>query len=195
MKSKHRPLLLFIFFAIQPLTAVSISLASLPYPFNTWHANAKTYVQRQEEIQSYQLTVKIKRRATTIKEQSFTSFDYKTVIAKALRYAQKEQTTGLKAVFKPSIRLINSWDNYALGNLVQKTLPIDQSKKADYWKQVEQTIIDSFYVSSPAQKPTLTVVKKLLSLGAIPLTLLMCFIIFLLGLVLLHFASQKKKGL
>ena len=171
-------------------SCIGISIASLPYPFNTWHANAKTYVQRQEDIQSYHLTVKIKRRANTIKEQSFTAFDYKTVIARALRYAQREQTAGLKTIFKPSIRLVNSWDNYPLGNLVQKSLPTDPAERASYWKQVEQTVTDSFYVSP--QTSTLSPTKKLLSLGLIPLTLLSCLIIFLLGLVLLSLASRKR---
>ncbi len=171
-------------------TCSALSMASLPYPFNTWHANAKTYAQQQEDIQSYSLTVKIKRRTKTIKEQNFTAFDYKKVIAKAVRFAQKEQTAGLKAIFKPSIRLVKSWDIYPLGNVVQKTVPINPTEKADYWKQVEETLTDSFYVS--LQASTLSPTKKVLSLGLIPLTLLSCLIIFLLGLVLLSLASRKR---
>ena len=190
MKSKN---ILALFCALMASTpCAGISMASLPYPFNTWHANAKTYVQRQEEIQSYHLTVKIKHRAKTVTEQSFTAFDYKTVITKALRYAQKEQTAGLKTIFKPSIRLVKSWDMYPLGNVVQKPLPTDPAERAKYWKQVEQTVTDSFYVSSPAQNSTITSAKKILSLGSIPLTLVICFSIFLVGLISLHFVSRKK---
>lgn len=191
MKSKNIfALSLVLFTATGPCAA--LSFASLPYPLNTWHANAKTYVQAQEEIQSYSLTVKIKRRTKTVKEQSFTAFDYKKVIAKAVRYAQKEQITGLKSIFKPSIRLVKSWDMYPLGNVVQKTVPTNPAERANYWKQVEETITDSFYVSSIAQNATITSVKKVLSLGLIPLTLLSCLIIFLLGLVLLSLASRKR---
>jgi len=175
---------------IMTTTCIAISMASLPYPLNTWHANAKTYAQRQEDIQSYSLTVKIKRRTKTIKEQNFTAFDYKKVIAKAVRYAQKEQTAGLKAIFKPSIRLVKSWDIYPLGNVVQKAVPLNPSERSSYWKEVEQTLTDSFYVSP--QVSTLSPTKKLLSLGLIPLTLLSCLIIFLLGLVLLSLASRKR---
>lgn len=177
---------------ITATSCISISMASLPYPFNTWHANAKTYVQKQEEIQSYSLTVKIKHRAKTLKEQSFTAFDYKKIIDKALLYAQKEQRPGLKTIFKPSIRLIKNWDRYPLGNVVQKSLPANPTERADYWKQVEQALTDSFYVTPPAQKPTIIALKKVLSLGAIPLTLLTCLSIFLIGLVLLHYASRKR---
>jgi len=191
MKSNIPALFLMLFIAM-PSTTAGFSIASLPYPFNTWHANAKTYATKQEDIQSYHLTIKIKRKANTIKEQSFTAFDYKTVIAKALRYAQKEQSPGLKAVFKPSIRLVNSWDNYPLGNLLQKALPTNPLERANYWKQVEQKVIDSFYVSPLAQKSPIISVKKILSLGVVPLTLLTCLIVFLLGLVLLHYASRKR---
>ncbi len=189
MKSKNIFALSLVLFTATG-TCAALSFASLPYPFNTWHANAKTYVQAQEEIQSYSLTVKIKRRAKTVKEQSFTAFDYKKVIVKALRYVQKEQTPGQKTVFKPSIRLIKSWDIYPLGNVVQKALPLSPAEQADYWKEVEQTLTDSFYVSP--QTSTLSSTKKILSLGLLPLTLLSCLIIFLLGLVLLHYASRKR---
>jgi hypothetical protein len=192
MKSNTLLPVLLLLFTVLPSTTGGISMASLPYPFNTWHANAKTYVKKQEDIQSYSLTVKIKHRAKTIKEQNFTAFDYKKIIDKALRYAKKEQTAGLKAIFKPSIRLVKSWDIYPLGNVVQPPLPTDPAERADYWKQVEQTVTDSFYVSSTAQHSTITSVKKVLSLGLIPLTLLSCLIIFLLGLVLLSLASQKR---
>ncbi len=191
MKS-NIPALFLVLFTALPSTMVSISFASLPHPFNSWHANAKTYVKRQEDIQSYSLTVKIKRRTKTVKEQSFTAFDYKKVIAKALVYAQKEQTAGLKVVFKPSIRLVNNWDMYPLGNVIQKKVPINPEKRSDYWKQVEETITRSFYVSSQAQQSSIPSVKKLLSLGAIPLTLLTCLIIFLLGIISLHFVSRKR---
>lgn len=192
MKSKHRSLVFLVFFAILPLKMAGFSIATLPYPFNTWHANAKTYVQQQEEIQSYHLTVKIKQRTKTIKEQSFTAFDYKKVIAKAVHYAQKEQAIGLKVIFKPSIRLVKSWDMYPLGNVVATSLPASPAEQSAYWQQVEKTITNSFYVTPPAQQPAIAAIKKLLSLGYIPLTLLTCLIIFLLGLVSLHFVSRKR---
>ncbi len=193
MKSKNILPAVALFCAlIASPPCTGISMASLPYPFNTWHANAKTYVKRQEDIQSYSLTVKIKRRTKTIKEQSFTAFNYKKIIDKAVRYAQKEQTPGLKTIFKPSIRLVKSWDRYPLGNVVQKSLPANPAEQAEYWKEVEQAITDSFYVSAPAPQTTISALKKVLALGAIPLTLLICLTIFLIGLILLHYVSRKR---
>lgn len=191
MKSGHRILLLLLFSTVFPSSMGAFSMASLPYPFNTWHANARTFAQKQEDIRAYHLTVKIKRRTKTIKKQSFTAFDYTSLISKALKYAQKEQLPNLKSVFKPSIRLTN-WNIYALGNLVLKTLPTNPAAQVRYWKDAEKNLADSFYVSPPQQNKLLIPLKIVTTLGIIPLTLLFCLGIFLLGLICLYYASRKK---
>jgi hypothetical protein len=192
MKSENRLVLSLLFFTLLPCFSTAISMAFLPYPFNTWHANARTFAKEQEEIRSYQLTIKIKRRTKTIKEQSFTAFNYQPLVSKALKYVQKEQIPGLKTVFKPSIRVKN-WDVYALGNIVHKALPADPAAQMLYWEEVEKTLIDSFYVTPAKQKITfLTPIKKVLALGFIPFTLMICLSIFLVGLILLHYVTRRR---
>jgi hypothetical protein len=110
------------------------------------YSSAQHFVNRQEDIESYSVTVKIKRHVKTIKEQAFSGPDYQTVMNDALLYAYAEQTTGLRTVFKPSITLVDDEQVYPLRNIVKKTLPKKPSHIARYWRRLASSLTDRFVI-------------------------------------------------
>ncbi len=128
------------YFALIPAAIVSIPL------FFTNYSSAHKFVDRQEDIASYSITVKIKRHVKTIKEQTFIGPDYQTVMNDALLYAHAEQTTGLRTVFKPSITLVDDEQVYPLRNIVKKTLPKKQTHLARYWRRLANSLSNSFVI-------------------------------------------------
>jgi hypothetical protein len=131
---------LFGYFALIPT-----ALISLPLFFKT-PRSAHAFVDRQEDIASYSVTVKIKRHVKTIKEQTFVGTDHTTVMNEALLYAHTEQTTGLRSVFKPSITLVDDGENYPLRKIVKKTLPKKPTQLAHYWRRLAHALSEQFII-------------------------------------------------
>lgn len=193
MVMKSRTILVFIGLLLpattKPLPLIATALAtvgmSIPYLWSSWHTTAKDFVTHQESIRSYYLTVKIKRHVKTLREQSFVETSYPKLIDKALAYAQKEQTEGLRSVFKPGIKVIGRWNIYALGNVVKTTVPKNPTKAKIYWERLEETLTNCFFVSHPLAMHNypVTYCKKAL-IGFLA--------IFLGGLVLLYFATPRR---
>ena len=128
------------FFTLIPAAIISIPLF-LKHP-----SSAHKFVDRQEDIASYSITVKIKRHVKTIKEQTFSGSDYQAVMDDALLYAHAEQTAGLRTVFKPSITLVDDEQIYPLRNIVKKTLPKKQTHLARYWRRLASSLSDRFII-------------------------------------------------
>ena len=128
------------FFSLIPAAIISIPLF-LKHP-----SSAHKFVDRQEDIASYSVTVKIKRHVKTIKEHTFVGSDYQTVMDDALLYAHAEQTAGLRTVFKPSITLVDDEQIYPLRNIVKKILPKNSSHLARYWRGLARSLSDRFII-------------------------------------------------
>ena len=128
------------FFALIPTAIIGIPL------FFKHYSSAHKFVDRQEDIASYSVTVKIKRHVKTIKEQTFVGPDYQTVMNDALLYAHAEQTAGLRTVFKPSITLVDDEKVYPLRNIVKKTLPKKPTHLARYWRRLATSLSDRFVI-------------------------------------------------
>ncbi len=131
------------FFTFIPAAIISIPLF-LKQQFH--YSSAQNFVNRQEDIASYLVTVKIKRHVKTIKEQTFVGPDYQMVMNDALLYAHAEQTTSLRTVFKPSIILVDDEQVYPLRNIVKKTLPKNPTHLARYWRRLAHSLSNRFVI-------------------------------------------------
>ncbi len=122
-----------------------IPVVMIPLLFKNY-SSAHAFVDRQEDIASYSVTVKIKRHVKTIKEQTFVGTDYQMVMDNALLYAHAEQTAGLRTVFKPSITLVDDEEVYPLRNIVKKTLPKKPIQLARYWRRLAHSLSNRFII-------------------------------------------------
>lgn len=164
------------------------SLAS--YLYQSWHPTAKDIVDRPERIRTYQITVKIKRHVKTIKEQTFSGSQCRKVMEQALAYAQQEQTSKLRLVFKPSIMLVADWNVYELKNIVTYSLPKTPEKVAEYWDITHDALIDCLMIPSVSYDHY----APQTSLNTYVLYGLLGFLsLFLFGLLLLFFASLGRR--
>lgn len=126
-------------------TLIPAAIIGIPFLFKNY-SSAQSFVDRQEDIASYSVTVKIKRHVKTIKEQTFSGPDYQTVMNDALLYAHAKQTAGLRTVFKPSITLVDDEQIYPLRNIVKKTLPKKPTHLARYWRRLASSLSDRFII-------------------------------------------------
>ncbi len=131
------------FFTFIPAAIISIPLF-LKRQFH--YSSAQNFVNKQEDIAYYLVTVKIKRHVKTIKEQTFVGPDCQMVMNDALLYAHAEQTAGLRIVFKPSITLVDDEQIYPLRNIVKKTLPKKPTHLAHYWRRLANSLSDRFII-------------------------------------------------
>jgi hypothetical protein len=131
------------FFTLIPAAIIGIPLF-LQQKFH--YSSAQNFVNRQEDIASYSITVKIKRHVKTIKEQTFTGTDYQTVMDDALLYAHNEQIAGLRSVFKPTITLVDEGETYPLRKIVKKTLPKNATQQAHYWRRLAHALAKRFVI-------------------------------------------------
>jgi|GEM_PF-3501263 len=160
------------------------------YLYRSWHPTAKDFADRAERISCYQITVKVKRHVKTVTEQSFSSSDYRKVIAQSLAYAQTQQTPKLKIVFKPGIMLKVDWTVHPLKNIITSSLPSEPEKIVEHWKATKQALVDCLYV--PSAFPAAFSAPQ--SIG----DYLMFFFIavagcVVVGLIILSFAPYRRK--
>jgi hypothetical protein len=132
------------------------SLVTLVFAFWVSEKLAPKYVEAQEEIEAYSVTVKIKHRFKTISEATFTSADYDDVIEKAIDFAQREQGNNQSLVFKPSITIVGKRSPYPLDSVKKSALPSNPDSKDAYWKNVDRDLTRLFLVPPKVTAPQQT---------------------------------------
>ena len=136
------------------------SLITLVFAFWISEKLAPQYVETQEEIEAYSVTVKIKHRFKTVEEETFTSTDYDDVIEKAVDFAQKEQGENHSLVFKPSITVAQKKRpysrTYCLDAIRKPTLPSRPDRKDEYWQRLERALTRTFVVPPKVAAPQQT---------------------------------------
>jgi hypothetical protein len=120
-----------VFFGIPFIPAATLSIPFLAF---SYHSSAKNFVEQPEDIESYSVTVKVRRLCKTIKEQSFTNPDPKLVIAQAIQYAQQEQTADSKVFFEPTIKLVDFEKIYSLRRVTKAKVSKNIATHDLYWK-------------------------------------------------------------
>ena len=113
--------------------------------------SVENVANKQADIMSYTITIKIKKHSVVLKEKTFTDSNYVLVITRALEYAQDEQKPALGIVFEPSIKLIKCQENVSLPRIVKASFPKN-------WSSLEKTLSRRFII--PIQ-PAMTYKKRL----------------------------------
>jgi hypothetical protein len=132
-------------YGIALVTAVPLALVFIPYVFFTRHNAAENFVKKQEDIESYSITIKTKQpHTTTLREESFTEPDYKTVINKALDWAKTHTTSHSKIDFIPSLKLIADEKTYTLSSVNKCSLAGYSTKKTAHWKLLKRKLTARF---------------------------------------------------
>jgi len=133
-----------------------ISLFTVVFAFWLSEKLAPQYVEAQEEIEAYSVTVKVRKHFKTVSEATFTSADYDDVIEKAIDFAQKEQGEKQSLVFKPSITVAGKRSPYSLDAVRKPALPSNTDNKDSYWKQIERDLTRLFLVPPKPAAPQQT---------------------------------------
>jgi hypothetical protein len=148
---------------VEPEVSPEVWLASLFTVFFAFWLSEKLapqYVETQEDIESYTVTVKIKKHLKTVDEETFTARDYDDVIEQALDFAQKNQGENHSLVFKPSITVAQKKRpysrTYSLDVIRKPTLPSRPDRKEEYWQRLERSLTRTFLVPERAPAPQQT---------------------------------------
>ena len=140
---------------VEPEISPEVWLASLiTVVFAFWISEklAPKYVETQDEIETYSVTVKVRHRFKTVAAATFTASDYDDVIEDAIAFAQKEQGENNSLVFKPSITTSRR-NSYSLDTVKKSALPSKPDSTDGYWKQVERDLTRIFLVPPKAAAP------------------------------------------
>ncbi len=143
---------------VEPEISPEVWLASLIVTFFALFISEKLapkYVETQDEIEAYSLTVKIKKHSKTVAEATFTSADYDDVIEHAIAFAQKEQGDYNSLVFKPSITT-SKRNSYFLDTVKKSALSSKPDSADAYWKQIDRDLTRIFLVPPKAAAPQQT---------------------------------------
>ncbi len=132
------------------------SLATVLFFFWVSEKLAPKYVETQEEIEAYSVTIKIKKHFKTVTEATFTGADYDEIIERSIDFAQKEQGENQSLVFKPSITVAGKRHPYSLDMVKKSALPSNPDSKDAYWKQVERDLTRIFLVPPKVAAPQQT---------------------------------------
>lgn len=137
-----------------------ITLFTIPFVYWLSEKLAPQYVESQEEIESYTVTVKIKKHLKTIEEETFTASDYDDVIERAIEFAQKEQKENYSLVFKPSITVAQKKRpysrTYSLDVIRKPSLPSRLDRQKEYWQRLERALARTFIVPEKVLAPQQT---------------------------------------
>ena len=143
---------------VEPEISPEVWLASLiTVVFAFWISEklAPKYVEAQDDIETYSITVKVKHRFKTVAAATFTASDYDDVIEDAIAFAQKEQGENNSLVFKPSITTSRR-NSYSLDAVKKSALPSRPDNTDAYWKQVDRDLTRIFLVPPKAAAPQQT---------------------------------------
>ncbi len=143
---------------VEPEVSPEVWLASLiTLVFAFWISEklAPKYVESQDEIETYSVTVKVKHRFKTVAEATFTASDYDDVIERAISFAQQEQGDNNSLVFKSSITTSRR-NSYSLDTVKKSALPSRPDSTDTYWKQVDRDLTRLFLVPPKANAPQQT---------------------------------------
>jgi hypothetical protein len=133
-----------------------ISLFTVVFAFWLSEKLAPQYVETQDQIEAYSVTVKIKHRFKTVREGTFTAADYDNAIDLAIDFAQREQGENQSLVFKPSITVSGKRHPYSLEIIKKSALPSSPESKDSYWKQIDRDLTRLFLVPPKAAAPQQT---------------------------------------
>ncbi len=132
-------------YGVAAVIAVPLTLVLIPYIFFTRHAAAENFVEKQEDIEFYSITVKTRQPNTKILiEQSFTEPDYKTVINKSLDWAKAYATPSITTIFIPSLKLIADEKTYTFSPIKKCKVPGYSMKKSAHWKPLKRKLTAHF---------------------------------------------------
>ena len=143
---------------VEPEISPEVWLASLiTVVFAFWISEklAPKYVEAQDDIETYSVTVKVKQRFKTVAQATFTASDYDDVIEDAIAFAQKEQGENQSLVFKPSITTSRR-NSYSLDAVKKSALPSRPDSTDSYWKQVDRDLTRIFLVPPKTAAPQQT---------------------------------------
>ena len=143
---------------VEPEISPELWLASLiTVVFAFWISEklAPKYVEAQDDIETYSITVKVKHRFKTVAQATFTASDYDDVIEDAIAFAQKEQGENQSLVFKPSITTSRR-NSYSLDAVKKSALPSRPDSTDTYWKQIDRDLTRIFLVPPKAAAPQQT---------------------------------------
>ena len=143
---------------VEPEISPEVWLASLiTVVFAFWISEklAPKYVEAQDDIETYSVTVKVKQRFKTVAQATFTASDYDDVIEDAIAFAQKEQGENQSLVFKPSITT-SKRNSYFLDTVKKSALSSKPDSADAYWKQIDRDLTRIFLVPPKAAAPQQT---------------------------------------
>ncbi len=129
-----------------------ITLITIPFVYWLSEKLAPKYVETQDDIETYSVTVKIKQRSKTVAAATFTASDYDDVIEDAIAFAQKEQGENQSLVFKPSITTSRR-NSYSLDAVKKSALSSKPNSSDAYWKQIDRDLTRIFLVPPKAAAP------------------------------------------
>ncbi len=139
--------LLFNTHTIAAIIVAPVVLFYVPYVFFTRHKKVENFVKKQKDIESYSIAIKLNQpKSNQLLEQSFTETDYKIVINKALDWTKAHTFPGLRATFKPSIKLLHSEKIYPLRSVKRGIASgySPKNKKTAFWEKSKRILIKRF---------------------------------------------------
>jgi hypothetical protein len=137
--------LLFNKHAMAAIIAAPLVLFYIPYAFLTRHKATENFVKNQKDIESYSITVQLNQpHSNQLLEESFAAPDYTTVIKKALDWTKLHNFPGLKAIFKPNIKLWHDEKIYQLRPVKRSALPGYSTKSSVFWKNSKRLLTARF---------------------------------------------------
>ncbi len=153
--------LLFNSHTIAAIIVAPLALFYVPYVLFTRHNTVENFVKKQEDIQSYSMTIKLDQpNSKQPLKQSFTETDYKTVIKKSLEWAKAHHTPSFKAIFKPSIKLKEDEKNYTLRSVKRSTIPGYSTKNPAFWKNLKKLLTARFELPTSENITHATKIKQ-----------------------------------
>lgn len=147
----------FIWTAVSVLIGVPfIPVATLSIPFLalSYHASAKNFVEKPEDIDLYSLTLKIRSQCKTVHQQHFINPDPLTVITQAVKYAKNTPNLYDRIFFEPHIQLINSEKTYDLRRITKAKLPNNPLSQEMYWHKLEDALANRLIIPTTVVSST-----------------------------------------
>ena len=131
--------------AFAAMIVAPLALFFIPYVLFTRHNAIENFVKKQEDIESYSMTIKLNQpKSNQLLEQSFTDADYKTVIKKSLDWTKAHNFSRLRATFKPSIKLLHDEKIYPLRSVKRSTVAGYSTQGPVFWKKSKRILTERF---------------------------------------------------
>ena len=145
------------------IPAICFSVIYFPYKFLTRHSSVEKFVEFQEDIESYTITLKIRQRRKILCELQFTGSDYQKVVREALTYAQSQQSprapkrtfkerftqpapVAKVATFSQRIKLFDDETVYNLATSTIRLVTPTKLAETTQWKRLEKKLTQRFRV-------------------------------------------------